>query len=77
MIDVLSLDYLLLTFKAMSYEAGSKECRRIVEAKENLIKTMQTLKGLNNTEDINAKIKSIYDELENMHEARKKIEHEE
>ncbi len=60
----------------MSYEAGSRECRRLVEAKENLIKTMESLKHLQNTEEINLNLKGIYDKLELMHEQRKKIEHE-
>ena len=61
----------------MSYEAGSTECRRIVDAKESLLKTMQSLKNLRNVEHINTQLKSIYEELELMHEERKQIEHEE
>ena len=60
----------------MSYEAGSTECRRIVEAKDNLLKTLQALRDLRDTEEISIKLKSIYDELEQMHEKRKIIEHE-
>ena len=58
----------------MSYEAGSKECRRIIETKEHLLKTLQSLKYLSNTDHIESKLKAIYDELEKMHDMRKKIE---
>ncbi|ABX08761.1 Hypothetical protein P9211_08301 [Prochlorococcus marinus str. MIT 9211] len=59
----------------MSYEAGSQECRRIVDAKDNLIKVMQSLDNLQSAEMIKNKLKLIYDELEDMHEKRKEIEH--
>ncbi len=58
----------------MSYESGSLECRKLVEAKENLIKTMQSLDCLNNAEHLNEKLKEIYKEIEDMHEERRKIE---
>ncbi len=58
----------------MSYEAGSPECRKIIDAKENLLKIMQSLNNLENVDSIQFKLKDIYDELETMHEARKKIE---
>ena len=60
----------------MSYESGSLECRRLVETKENLIKIMQSLDCLTNVEHINAKLKEIYKEIEEMHEERKKLENE-
>ncbi len=60
----------------MSYEAGSQECRRIVEAKEYLLKTMQSLDSLQSAESINVDLKNIYDQLEKMHELRKIIEEE-
>ena len=34
----------------MSYESGSLECRKLIEAKENLIKIMQSLESLDDTE---------------------------
>ncbi len=58
----------------MSYESGSLECRKLVEAKENLIKIMQSLEYLSNTEHINIKLKEIYKEIEEMHEIRRKLE---
>ena len=60
----------------MSYESGSLECRRLVEAKENLLKVMQALDYLNNVENINKKLKDIYKEIEGMHDERKKLENE-
>ena len=58
----------------MSYESGSLECRKLVETKENLIKIMQSLDCLTDAEPINIKLKEIYKEIEEMHEARRKIE---
>ena len=59
-----------------SYESGSLECRRLIEAKENLLKVMQALDYLNNIDHINGKLKDIYKEIEVMHDKRKQIENE-
>mgnify|MGYP001415513788 CR=1 FL=1 len=58
----------------MSYEAGSKECRHLVEAKESLLSAMESLSKINSTEPLQIQIKEIYKKLENMHDNRKKIE---
>ena len=58
----------------MSYEAGSKECRHLIEAKESLISAMNALTNIKSTEPIQIQIKEIYNKLENMHDNRKKIE---
>ena len=58
----------------MSYEAGSKECRKLIEAKENILKALQSLKDINNAKEISQKLRKIYEELEEMHEKRKEIE---
>ena len=58
----------------MSYEAGSLECRRLVETKENLLKVMQSLSCFHDIEHIQSKLKEIYNELEDMHEKRRKLE---
>ena len=58
----------------MSYEAGSRECKNLIEAKENLIKIMQSLSTIKNAEHIQTQLKSIYNELEAMHEIRRKVE---
>ena len=58
----------------MSYEAGSKECRHLVEAKENLLSALESLSKINSTEPLQIQIKEIYKKLEIMHDNRKKIE---
>jgi len=58
----------------MSYEAGSKECRHLIEAKESLLSAMDALSNINSTEIIQTQIKEIYNQLEQMHDNRKKIE---
>ena len=58
----------------MSYEAGSKECRHLIEAKESLLSTLDALSNINSTDLIQIQIKEIYNELEKMHDNRKKIE---
>ena len=58
----------------MSYEAGSKECRQLIEAKESLLSAMESLSGINSTDLLQIQIKEIYNKLEQMHDNRKKIE---
>ncbi len=58
----------------MSYESGSLECRRLVESKENLIKTIQALNCLKNSEHLVETLRLIYKEIDEMHEKRKKLE---
>ena len=58
----------------MSYEAGSKECRHLIEAKESLLSAMDALSNINSTDLIQIQIKEIYNKLEQMHDNRKKIE---
>ena len=60
----------------MSNEAGSRECRNLIDAKENLIKIMQSLSSINNTQHIQNQLREIYNELEGMHELRRKVENE-
>ena len=65
----------LNTFKnPMSYEAGSKECRHLIEAKESLLSTLDALSNIHSTDLIQIQIKEIYNKLEQMHDNRKKIE---
>ena len=63
-----------LRFKVMSYEAGSKECRHLIEAKESLLLAMESLSKINSTDVLQIQIKEIYNKLEIMHDKRKKIE---
>ena len=58
----------------MSYEAGSKECRHLIEAKESLLLAMDSLSKINSTDVLQIQIKEIYNKLEVMHDKRKKIE---
>ena len=58
----------------MSYEAGSKECRNLIEAKENLLSAMESLSGIGSTEKLQLQIKGIYNTLEEMHDNRRNIE---
>ena len=58
----------------MPYEAGSKECRHLIEAKESLLSAMESLTKINSTDILQIQIKDIYNELEMMHDKRKKIE---
>jgi len=58
----------------MSYEAGSKECRNLIEAKESLLAAMSALSDINSTDPLQIQIKEIYNKLEQMHDNRKKIE---
>ena len=58
----------------MSYEAGSKECRHLIEAKESLLLAMESLSNITSTDTLQIQIKEIYNELEVMHDKRKKIE---
>jgi len=58
----------------MSYEAGSRECRNLIDAKENIIKVMQSLSELKNLEHIELQLKEIYNELEDLHEIRRSQE---
>lgn len=58
----------------MSYEAGSKECRHLIDAKESLLSAMESLGNIGSTDLLQTQIKDIYNKLEIMHDNRKKIE---
>tara|TARA_Y100001978_G_C23403265_1_gene295653 strand:- start:165 stop:365 length:201 start_codon:yes stop_codon:yes gene_type:complete len=58
----------------MSYEAGSKECRNLIDAKESLLSAMESLSGIGSTENLQIQIKNIYKTLEEMHDKRRNIE---
>tara|TARA_B100000945_G_scaffold60413_1_gene44963 strand:+ start:587 stop:781 length:195 start_codon:yes stop_codon:yes gene_type:complete len=58
----------------MSYEAGSKECRHLIEAKDSLLSAMESLSNISSTDLLQIQIKEIYNKLEIMHDKRKKIE---
>ncbi len=58
----------------MSYEAGSKECRNLIDAKESLLSAMESLSEIRDTENLQLQIKDIYNTLEIMHDNRRVIE---
>ena len=62
-------------FKIMSYEAGSKECRHLIDAKESLLSAMESLSNIKSTDILQIQIREIYNKLEVMHDNRKKIEY--
>ena len=55
----------------MSYEAGSRQCRGLIEAKESLIKAMNSLNSIKNLDHIQKTLHEIYTELEQVHESRR------
>jgi len=58
----------------MSYEAGSKECRLLIDAKESLLSAMDSISGISSTDNLQLQLKDIYKALEIMHDNRRKIE---
>ena len=58
----------------MSYEAGSKECRNLIDAKESLLSAMESLSEIIDTEKLQLQIKDIYKTLDKMHDIRRNIE---
>ena len=55
----------------MSYEPGSPECRSLIEAKDNILNAIKSIKKIDNTIDIECQLLSIYKELEKLHEVRR------
>ena len=55
----------------MSSEAGSTQCRGLIEAKENLIKAMNSLGSIENLDHIKKTLREVYNELEQLHESRR------
>lgn len=55
----------------MSYEAGSSECRGLIEAKESLIKAMNSLNSIEKLDHIQKTLREVYNELEQLHESRR------
>ena len=58
----------------MSSEAGSTQCRGLIEAKESLIQAMNSLGAIEKTEHIQQTLRDIYNELEILHESRRRKE---
>ncbi|WP_269605228.1 hypothetical protein [Prochlorococcus marinus] len=55
----------------MSSEAGSTQCRALIEAKESLLKAMNSLGAIENSDQIQTILRDIYNELEQLHESRR------
>ncbi len=55
----------------MSLEAGSTQCRGLIEAKENLIQAMNSLGAIEDLDHIQKTLLDIYNELEQLHESRR------
>ena len=55
----------------MSSEAGSPQCRGLIEAKDSLIRAMNSLGAVENLEHIQKNLREIYTELEKVHETRR------
>ncbi len=55
----------------MSSEAGSTQCRGLIEAKESLIKAMNSLCAIENSDHLQKALRDIYNELEQLHESRR------
>ena len=55
----------------MSSEAGSTQCRGLIEAKESLLKAMNSLGAIENLDHIQKILRDVYNELEKMHESRR------
>ena len=55
----------------MSSEAGSTECRGLIEAKESLLKAMNSLGVIENSDHIQSTLRDVYNELEQLHDSRR------
>ena len=55
----------------MSSEAGSPQCRGLIEAKESLLKAMNSIRAIEKTEQIQQTLRDIFNELETLHESRR------
>mgnify|MGYP001391142340 CR=1 FL=1 len=55
----------------MSLEAGSTQCRGLIEAKESLLKAMNSLRAIENSDHIQTTLRDVYNELEKLHDSRR------
>ena len=58
----------------MTSEAGSTQCRGLIEAKDSLLKAMNSLGSIENSDHIKKTLHDVYNELEQLHESRRKKE---
>tara|TARA_Y100001970_G_C14230833_1_gene858525 strand:- start:2469 stop:2654 length:186 start_codon:yes stop_codon:yes gene_type:complete len=52
-------------------ETGTRECHILLESKKNIEKILFMLDGIDNEEVISCQLKSIYMQLDGMHELKK------
>ena len=55
----------------MTDEAGSPQCRGLIEAKESLIQAMNSLSALEGMENYQERLRDLYTDLEAIHETRR------
>ena len=55
----------------MTSEAGSTQCRGLIEAKESLLQAMNSLGAIENLDHIQKILRDVYNELEQLHESRR------
>ena len=55
----------------MSAEAGSTQCRGLIEAKESLINAMNSLGAIENSNHLQDTLREVYNELEKLHDSRR------
>ena len=55
----------------MANEAGSRQCRGLIEAKEDLIKAMNSLRSIENLDHIQDTLREVYNDLEQIHDLRR------
>tara|TARA_B100000579_G_C22559590_1_gene723725 strand:+ start:375 stop:566 length:192 start_codon:yes stop_codon:yes gene_type:complete len=55
----------------MSSEAGSTQCRGLIEAKEHLIQAMNSLGAIEDIDHIQKTLREVYNQLEKLHESRR------
>ena len=55
----------------MSSEAGSTQCRGLIEAKESLIKAIKSLGAVEKSEQLQQTLRDVYNQLEILHESRR------
>tara|TARA_B100000941_G_scaffold78177_1_gene53359 strand:- start:674 stop:865 length:192 start_codon:yes stop_codon:yes gene_type:complete len=55
----------------MTSEAGSTQCRGLIEAKESLLQAMNSLGAIENLDHIQKTLRDVYNELEQLHESRR------
>tara|TARA_B100000700_G_scaffold279065_1_gene327697 strand:- start:207 stop:392 length:186 start_codon:yes stop_codon:yes gene_type:complete len=58
----------------MSYEAGSLECRLLIEGKEHILNAIKSLSNIEDMDNVQSQLLSIYNLLESMHDDRKEKE---